>query len=471
MKTKQTIYLLSALLVFALNPLRLQASHATGLQLTYTHISGYDYKFRCVLFRDCNSISAPALMYVEASSVSCGFNQTYTLNLDTSQTSQIILTCPGAITNCNGGVVPGFEKIVYEGIATLGGACPDWVFAVTEQGRYAAITTLQSPAFENIYVPAQLNNQHGDNNSPQFINDPIIFVCKDQDFHYNNGIFDPDGDSISYRLMPAKTTASTPVQYNWGYTYDQPVTSLPPVTFGDFTGDLFIHSTAAEITVFAYEVTDWKNGVIVGSVIRDVILYTITCANNYPTATGMNGSAQQILYVFPDDTVCFDVLSDDIDPNDTVTMTWNQTIPAATFVTNGNPHPTGTFCWTPTIGDVRSQPYMFTVMVNDNVCPVENACIYSYFIYVTLDSSLVFLNAQEISANSDLSIFPNPSDGIFEISAGEKISRVTVFDSFGKCILKSKSARFDLSNQRKGIYYAEVLMHDGKMKYHKIIRQ
>lgn len=470
MKTTTQKNLLTSLFITAILPLKLFASHATGLQLTYTHLSGFDYKFRCVIFRDCNSISAPAVMYMEASSVSCGFNQTYALNLDTSQTSQIILTCPGAITNCNGGVVPGFEKIVYEGVVTLGGACPDWIFSVTQQGRYAAITTVQNPGFENIYVPAQLNNQNGDNNSPQFTNDPIVFVCKDQDFHYNNGIFDPDGDSISYRLMPAKTAASTPVQYNWGYTYDQPLTSVPPITFGDFTGDLFIHSTSPEITVFAYEVREWRNGVIIGSVLRDVIMFTGTCSNHYPTATGMNGTAQQILYVFPDDTVCFDVLSDDIDPNDTVTMTWNQTIPAATFVTNGTPHPTGTFCWTPTMNDLRSQPYMFTVMVRDNFCPIDNACIYSYFIYVTQDSSLVLSTLNNPMPEPEFSIYPNPSDGKFILSTIENISFIKIYDHSGKIIQAFKPEESQIFlNASEGVYWVEINYNDGRRFDQKLI--
>ena len=72
-------------------------------------------------------------------------------------------------------------------------------------------------------------------------------------------------------------------------------------------------------------------------------------------------------------------------------MTWNQVIPSATFGTTGAYHPTGTFCWIPTVNDVRSQPYMFTAMIRDDFCPMNNAGIYSYYIYVTLDSSLVWL--------------------------------------------------------------------------------
>jgi hypothetical protein len=470
MKSKKTIYLLAVLLMNAFNPLRVQAGHATGMELTYTHISGSVYKLRLIIYRDCLGIPIPSPISIHVSSISCGINQLHTLDLDTSQTTIIPLLCPDYSSTCVGGAAPGIEKTIYEKEITLSAQCPDWLFDISLASRTASITTLQNPGGEDVYVAAQLNNLNSDNNSPQFTNDPIVFVCTNQDFHYNHGMFDPDGDSISYQMVAPRSSANTPVLYQVGYAVNNPVSSNPPVSFNDFTGDLLMHTLAPEVGVIAYEIKDWRNGELMGSVVRDIMLYPVPCNANFPTATGMNGTSQQFLYVLPDDTVCFDVLSDDIDVNDTVTMTWNQTIPNATFVTNGIPHPTGTFCWIPTINDVRSQPYMFTVMVHDNACAIENACIYSYFIYVTLDSSLVWASIAAPEHQQDFVVYPNPSDGNLMLTSEDKISSIKIIDPTGRLISPTKLTGNHLYlDGPSGIYGIEIIYSDGKTHKQKLL--
>lgn len=469
-KIKHLILFLSLIFMFAAIPLQLKATHAAGLQLTYKHLSGSVYRITCTFFRDCIGIFPPLPIIIHASSSSCGIDGYIMLDYDSSQSQIITLTCPFALNTCNGGNTPGIEKIVCEIDTALPGQCSDWLFDIAVSARNNAITTLQNPGGDDIYVDAHLNNLIADNNSPQFTNDPIVFVCIGQEFHYNMGAYDADGDSLSYHMIAPRTDANIPCVYNAGYSVNNPCSSIPPVTFNDYTGDLIINSTAAEVAVLAFEVKDWRNGVLMGTVMRDIILFTYQCGN-YPTATGMNGTSQQFLYVLPDDTVCFDILSNDMDVNDTVTMTWNQTIPNATFVTNGIPHPTGTFCWIPTINDVRSQPYMFTAMVKDNTCPLNNACIYSYFIFVTLDSSLVWAGINSPLYTKNFSVYPNPSSGIFELRSSEKIYEVRVFDSFGKWILKTKETRIDLKNFPGGIYFSEIKLENGSVIWNKILKE
>jgi hypothetical protein len=185
----------------------------------------------------------------------------------------------------------------------------------------------------------------------------------------------------------------------------------------------------------------------------------------------MNGTSQQIDYVFPTDTICFDIFSDDADVTDSLTLTWNQVIPAATFTTTTGLHPTGNFCWTPTVNDVRSQPYMFTATIRDNYCPVNRAGVYSYFIYVTYDSSLVLSNASDLLEYSSLSVHPNPSSGIFTVQSEEKFSCLTVFNALGACILKNDEPLIDISGHPAGIYFVEIQTADGKIQRQKLVKE
>jgi Secretion system C-terminal sorting domain len=75
-----------------------------------------------------------------------------------------------------------------------------------------------------------------------------------------------------------------------------------------------------------------------------------------------------------------------------------------------------------------------------------------------------YVGIQEVLVSpTEIGIFPNPSDGLFEISSMsyEKIT-VDVFDEQGKLILSSElpnpsdNSTFDLRNQPPGVYFAHI---------------
>jgi len=445
------------------------AGHNSGGELTYTHLGGNTYHFHYSNYTLCPPSVQPPQVYLIVSSINCGVNQTYQMSLIGGTGNDIQLLCPGTLSGCGGGQVFGLARYEFEIDVTLTGICADWVFSVTTYSRNPAITTLMNPGSEDLYVEARLNNLLGDNSSPSFTNDPLVFPCVDADFHYNNGIFDADGDSIVYTLICPMSAAGVCVNFLPGYTAQQPISSNPPLTLDTFSGDLFMHPIANEIGVISYFIREYRNGAVIGMVRRDVLIVSNTCFDP-PTATHINGTSQQVAYVFPNDTICFDLFTDDADPGDSLTLTWNTVNPSATFTTTTALHPTGTFCWSPDTSDVRSQPYMFTATVHDNACPLNNAGVYSYFIYVTLDSALVWAG-MNTPLSYEFSVYPNPSSGIFELRTAEKISEIRVFDSFGKLMLKTEETGIDLSNYPSGIYIAELIHIDGSMFRQKLFKK
>ena len=437
-----------------------QANHTLGAELTYTHLNGNMYRLHLAYYRDCNGINAPSVVTISAVSLSCLDSTSYTLQQIANTGNEIFFPCPGHATTCTGGTEPGVQKWEYEADIAIPSQCPDWIFTFQEcciGGGNIQVTDL--------IVKAMLNNSTSDNNSPHFTNNPFIYWCVNSDDHYNNGMYDPDGDSLMTRL-----TCVPGAIYNGNYTCLQPFTSAPPITMDSVSGNFFAHPNTMEVATVAFEMLDYRNGVLMGSIMRVWTLYTIPCTNMLPTASGMNGTSQDSIFVFPDDTVCFDILSDDGDFGQEVTMSWDQTIPSATFDTAGGPHPTGSFCWVPTINDVRLHPYIFTVKVIDNNCPSHGANIYGYRIYVTLDSSLVWAGTKDPNIGNDISIYPNPSDGNFLLKQDENISSVRVFDHSGKIIsgVRRKGNNFFM-DAPPGVYLVEVLYNDGRILKKKIL--
>jgi len=438
------VFLFCAELIFST---RSQATHSAGVEVSYTHLSGSMYKLKVTFFRDCSGIAILFPVTVNAHSDTCGIDVDYVMNPVAGTGNEISHSCPTSQTRCTGGNNPGYQKWEFEIDVSLA-QCSDWTFTFSSCCRDGCTTVLPGT---QMTVQAHLDNSTYDNSSPQFLNDPEFMICSMQDFHFNHGAQDPDGDSLVYHFIDAIGAT-----YVFPYSGQYPFESVPPATFDSITGDFLAHPTSLACGVIAFEVLEFRNGQLIGSVIREINVYTVACSNTIPTESGMNGTTQQVVYVLPDDTVCFDIFSTDPDFGDTLTMSWDQSIPAATFTTAGSPLPTGIFCWTPGMNDVRSQPYMFTSSIMDNNCPTMGINIYSFFIYVTLDSSLVFIDDSEPSSNSDLSIYPNPSDGIFETSTAEKIFEIKIFDQFGKCILSTKEEKVDLTSFVSGLYIAEV---------------
>ncbi|HRH66907.1 MAG TPA: T9SS type A sorting domain-containing protein, partial [Bacteroidia bacterium] len=278
--------------------------------------------------------------------------------------------------------------------------CPDWVFSVSDCCRNAAITTISNASGDNLYIEAYLNNTIFDNNSPTFSNVPIAFECIGQNNFYNHGVIDADGDSLVYFFIPPRNNPNDPLVYNPTYSIANPITSVPAVSINQNTGDIAMHPTQSEIGVIAILVQEWRNGVLIGSVMRDMQIYTVQCSNTLPSATGINGTTDFSTTSCIGGQLCFDIITADVDPGDTLTMTWNQAIAGASFTTTTGPRPVGHFCWTPTPADARPQPYTFTVTVRDNACPSNGVQTYSYSIVVS-NMSISVTSSPSVACHGD----------------------------------------------------------------------
>jgi gliding motility-associated-like protein len=360
------------------------ASHAQGGDLTYTCLGGNQYRLRLAFYRDCSGTNAPGSVNIDINSATCNQNLSVTLLPIAGTGQDVTPICPSMTTVCNGGPNPGVQEWIYEGNVTLPQACTDWVFSFTLCCRNAAINTIVNPGGENIYIETHLNNVAAPcNNSPTFSNIPVPFICSGQSYCFNHGAVDPDGDSLAYSLITPETGPNTTVTYISPYSASQPLQSSPAVSFNNITGDICMNPTQIIVTVMAVRVEEWRNGVMIGSVIRDIQLHTISCTNNLPTITGINGGNNFSASVCAGNTFSFYVNSSDPDAGQNLTVTWNGAIPGATFTTSGGPLPSGTFTWTPTAANISSTPYCFTITVNDDACPYAGSQTFAFCITVT----------------------------------------------------------------------------------------
>lgn len=380
---RRSLFILTAL-IFLFSGKDAKASHAMGADLTYECLGGNTYKVRLSFYRDCIGILAPANVYVNIRSASCGQTLGVTCNPIPGTGQEVNYLCPTATSTCNGGTFTGIQEWVYEGIVTLPMQCTDWQFSYSLCCRNAAINTISSPGSNTFYIYANLNNVITPcNSSPTFTNKPVPFACLGQQLCFNHGATDADGDSLVYSLVNPKQTVSNDVSYINPYNAANPLTTAGAIQFNTQTGDICFTPTQLQVTVMAVLVQEYRNGVLIGYVVRDIQITVLNCTNDLPTLSGINGTASYNMTVCANQNFCFDVFSNDLNAGQQVGLFWNNAIPNATFNSAGAPHPTGTFCWTPTSSDISNAPHCFTVRVSDDACPFIGSNTYSYCITVT----------------------------------------------------------------------------------------
>ena len=369
-----------------------QASHLMGGEITYTYVGGNDYQVTLIVYRDCFGINVSTNQTVTFESASCG--QDFNVVIPFLQVVDISQVCPGQATTCNGGTTPGTEQHVFQGIVTLT-PCADWIMHWNQGTRNAAIQNLVAPSTENIYIQNTLNNIIGaNNNSPQFFASPTPYLCANNLAIYSHAAADPDGDSLYYSFNTPLGTPGppgTPIAFAAGYTLNDPLTTTAGINFDQVTGEMCFTPDVGQIVVISVLVQEYRNGILIGSQIREMqVVVDPACTNSNPTtgvAATCGGAAALNLTVAgpsvtqvdansvvmcPDDNVCFEVSFSDPDGDNITVNSPNIAIamPTATFtvIGNGTPNPIGTFCWTPTPLD--SGLNVFAIIATDDACPI-----------------------------------------------------------------------------------------------------
>ncbi|MBK9272575.1 MAG: gliding motility-associated C-terminal domain-containing protein [Saprospiraceae bacterium] len=123
----------------------------------------------------------------------------------------------------------------------------------------------------------------GINNSPILLNDPIGIACLGQVFIHNPSAYDIDGDSLGFSITTPFMDFNTPVP---NYLLPNLINPGPNnlLNLDSRTGTLIWQSPqrAGEYNI-AIEISEYRRGIKIGSVIRDMqILVLENCKNNSP---------------------------------------------------------------------------------------------------------------------------------------------------------------------------------------------
>lgn len=288
----------------------LHASHIFGGELMYTHIVGNTYEITLILYGDCSGQSYPNLFSSTPQiAVYDGNNAITSITLAATGTPGLEVTpvCPAEQNNtlCANptfGTLPGVAQFIFKATYTLGWVSNNWRFIFLGNlggnngaGRSSAITNIAqgSGGFTTMALEATLNNVNGPNNSSMFTTIPTPFFCINILQQYNQGGIDPDGDPLSYALVPALNGGSGSVTYQSGYTFDQPMHTAPgSFFFSASNGQMTFQPDMIQNSVVVSKITETRGGVVVGSSMREMTVVVLNnCNNQGPGGSIISSSA------------------------------------------------------------------------------------------------------------------------------------------------------------------------------------
>lgn len=427
---KNTILLLFCISLLASN--NLFSQWYRGSELSYRSISGNTYEVTLTVYSYCHIPPSDSISL----SFYCVSPPYYFINKYFKKVpgsiNDISLPCAAIQTTCSDplSLNEGYRESIYRDTIVLS-PCSSIRISYSTCCRGPNNTT-QSPTSQNAYNEAFLNTLDAPgSSSPVFINSPVSRICTGQNVYINVGAVDPDGDSLSYELTPPLHNNSTPLVYLTGYSYLHPITSQPPFSCDPVSGLIRINPQNDLLTPMAIMVKKWRtiNGTptLIGTVTRDILISSSTCANTLPVLSGMD-TTLTAGYNFNDTMfskeICLGTLvnfniwgfdADTLNPSipghpERFNITWDNGIPNGTFTVyqNNTSSAYANFNWIPVHNDVSMIPKCFTATIRDLACPYNGIQSFRYCLtvrgmYVNIGNDTLICSGETltVTANAD----------------------------------------------------------------------
>ena len=344
-------------------PLSILASHNRGGEITYLHLGGLTYQFTITTCTDLGSLTNTDREELTIDfDLGTMFAERDTFQRDT-QTPMLLNHQKNTYVGTHTFTSAGTHRITVEdpnrnaGILNVypGGNSDDVVFAI-----------------ETLLIISPTQGAMGGNNSVQFSECPCPEIaCVNKPYCYNPMAVDPDGDSLSYELVAPLGAGATPLIIPALYIYPDQIGG------GNFSVDALSGTVCwnnpqmqGEYN-FALKILEWRNGILVGFVVRDVQLTVQSnCLNDPPEIEPISDTC-----LLAGENISISVSGTDQNMD-------NLSLLASGLPLTLNPNPAsfnsvsspgianGIFQWQTTCSHIKAGSYTVMVSLTDNGNPV-----------------------------------------------------------------------------------------------------
>ena len=244
-----------------------------------------------------------------------------------------------------------------------------YTVSMEDANRNFGVVNVPNSVMVPMHIETELviNPFLGYNNSVQLLNAPVDKGCVGKLYLHNPSAYDPDGDSLSYRLVTCKGQDGIEIA---GYSFPQASQSFD---IDPLTGELRWENPVmqGEYNV-AFMVEEWRHGVKIGSVVRDMQILISNCSNNLPE-------------IQCDDQYClvagqqldFIISASDPDGDNVSLSASGAPLEVAVSPALLNPptafglQPQIEFLWNTNYAHIRNTPYQLVIHAKDDDTPVS----------------------------------------------------------------------------------------------------
>ncbi len=419
------------------------ATHLVGGSMNYEYVGKFGnmvrYRVTLTLYRDCSVLTQfdnniTLGVYNDNFNNSRYQNFNFTL-LDTNRVN------PPQGANCPGTVSVCIEEGIYSRTIDLPQSSTGFHLMFARCCRNNGQINIPDNNGQTYYAFIPPTNNII-NSSPKFTGVPAPYICINDSTSYLNSATDADGDSLSYRIVtpwrggsstnpiptpPSNLNLPLPtVTYRFGYNGIIPFGNTGAAEIEATTGVTTMLAPQQGLYSMAIEVTEWRNGVALSTIRRDVQIIAISCPNNnrpsiFPTSGTVNRSVEA------GDQICFDIQSVDNDKN---TLTGGGQVdqeitldasgdlfgspswqgPTATFAKKTAAKTvTSQFCWTPSCDQASTTPYTFVVNAIDDGCPPKSRNVTFSVLVNKFQGLISFGGPAEVCENDTGKIYTTPA--------------------------------------------------------------
>jgi gliding motility-associated-like protein len=379
------------------------AYHIAGGDFTLQWISGNDFQLRLILYRDCSNPQAAQ------------FDQTIIVGLFDKFTDAAVdtfhmqLGVVDSLQLTGSGCSPPPSVCMQSGTYTRTVTIPNnpnGYYLIWERCcRNTSIVNIVQPDKEGLAFYQEVPDPALHNSTPIFNSAPLPYTCVGQLFRFSFNATDVDGDSLVYELSDplsgGNTSNQSPNPFSFGgnggnqspvagpyasttwtpgFSLSNVLGSTQPLVINSSTGIVEGVPSAVGLYALAVNVYEYKNGILIGLVRREIEFTSIACTGNIAPNVSPN-ILNQSYTLNASDTLCFNIHVDDQN-GDSLFLKYSGeifqnsaqldiTAPYAQSAdTTGLDSLTTFFCWETGCNQSRDSAYNVVYEVSDNGCPL-----------------------------------------------------------------------------------------------------
>jgi len=299
MKSAIRIFILFTILFTGQNSF---ASHMIGGDVTYRCLGGNNFEITITLYQDCLYGEPQAIQEddpVRYAIYQLGEGSGPLLFASGQQPSTTTEIVPPNFSNAciNNFPQTCLRRQVFRFTRNLPPSSNGYYIIYQRCCRNASINNINDPGNIGVTYMATIpgfTSGNCPNNSAVFKSMPPQIICSNNPFVYDFSATDSDNDSLSYELCAARLGGSTsdprpsgsgilppphaPVNYSGGYSATMPVAGIPPLQIDPVTGLMTGTPSAIGRFVVSVCVKEWRNGVVINTLSRDVQFVITNCS-------------------------------------------------------------------------------------------------------------------------------------------------------------------------------------------------